>query len=377
MASKKKNVDAASLINDAAGRSERLAQQRLKNEIAYLRKDNKELAEALKNSEARAELFASLEATKPIKIKRRETKSRQREATAWIMCSDWHVGEEVRAETTNGYNQFNPDICRKRVEKLAEGAAWLVDMHRNEENKPKGKRFYIRDVVLSLIGDMVTGWLHMDQIATNTKLPMPEALFAFDLIKYLIDYILKEVNPERLVITGNYGNHARLTMKTLHSAQAETSIEWLIYQFLARQYADDPRVHFVIAGGKLNRLDVYDTTVRISHGDDIGYGGGIGGVTIPINKAIKQWNQAWHADIDLMGHWHQYISLPYLVINSSLIGYSPYSIKIKGSYEPPTQSFFLIEPYKGKRADNRIYLQSSQELENAKRTLEKNVLRIR
>lgn len=377
MAAKKKTT-AADLIGSADGRTDKLALNRLKNEISFLKKENKDLIEALEDSNARTELLASLDTNdKPVTIKRREKKSRQREATAFIMCSDWHVGEEVRRETTNGYNEFNPAIARHRVEKLAEGASWLVNFHRNEDNKPNGQRFYIRDVVINLIGDMITGWLHQDQRVTNTLLPTPEVLEAYDLIKYMIDYILQEVQPESLTITGNFGNHARMTMKTLHSAQAETSLEWLIYQFLRRQYADDKRVKFAICGGKLLRLDCYDTTVRISHGDDIGYGGGIGGVTIPINKAIKAWNQTWHADLDLMGHWHQYVSLPYLNINSSLIGYSPYGIKIKAPYEPPTQSFFLVEPFKGKRADNRIWVQSSNELEQAKRALERNKLRVR
>lgn len=353
MVEEKNNADR--LIEEAETRPDRLEIHRLRTENTALKRAQRELLDRLHNIEARADLWGELEAYGPPKpIKRYEKTSRLKEATAFLLCSDWHVGETVNNAMVNERNQYNPKVARNRVSKLAEGVEWLINMHRGGEHEDK---FMIRDVVVALLGDMITGWLHQDQRTTNSLMPTPEVLETFDLIAGLLDHILENVQPERLIVTGNYGNHGRMTMKTLHNAQAETSFEWLIYQFLARRYQDDPRVSFNLCAGKLLYLPVYDFMVRMSHGDDIGYGGGIGGVTIPINKAIRAWNTMKHADIDVMGHWHQYVCLPNLVINSSLIGYSPYSIKIKAPYEPPTQAFFLVEPGRGKRADNRIWVE--------------------
>lgn len=38
----------------------------------------------------------------------------------------------------------------------------------------------------------------------------------------------------------------------------------------------------------------------------------------------------------------------YFQANGSMIGYSPYAIKIKAKPEPPMQSFFLIHKTRGK-----------------------------
>lgn len=359
MSDSKPPLSADSLIDSASSRPERLKQSALSNDLAAAKKEVRELTEALHAKEAQLEIFSALDAMGPPSvIERRERTSGLREATAFVMASDWHVGERVRQETVNGRNEFNVDVARRRIAKMAQGVEWLVA--KNRDSGPGNTRYQIRDVVLCLLGDIITGWLHQDQQVTNTLLPIPEVLEAFDLVASLIDYILEHVQPETLTITGNYGNHGRTTKKTLNNAQAECNLEFLIYNFLVRRYEGDPRVRFDLCAGKLLYLDVYDFTVRMSHGDDCNYGGGIGGITIPINKAVFSWNTQRHADIDLMGHWHQYTSLPSLVVNGSVIGYSPYSIRIRAPFEAPTQSFFLIEPGRGKRADDRIFLEPAQ-----------------
>lgn len=345
---------AADLIRDAHEAPDRLREHRLAAEVASLKAREKGFLDRLHLAELRADVLAQLRECKPIPIVRRERKSGMQEATAFLVASDWHVGEEVRPELVNGVNKFNPEIARRRVEKLAQGFEWKMRHHREGS-----AAFKIRDVVLHLAGDMVTGWLHQDQVATNTLLPMPEVMFATELMGYLIDRVLADAQPESLTVVCNFGNHARTTFRTLHSAQAETSLEFLAYSFLASRFAKDKRVRFELSAGKLHYQDVYEFTVRSSHGDDVNYGGGVGGITIPINKAIAKWNTQRRADVDIMGHWHQCIALPWLVVNGSLIGYSTFSIAIKAGMEPPAQAMFLVQPGRGKRLDDRIWLEAA------------------
>lgn len=343
---------AADLLAEASAAPDRLAVHRAKAELAAIRAENEALLDRLHLAELRADLAASLREQRPLPIVRRERRSRQHEATAVVLCSDWHVGEEVRPALLNNRNAFDAATARRRVTKLAEGVEWLIRLHREGSAS-----FKIRDLVVCLAGDMVTGWLHQDQVATNTLLPMPEVLLAYDLMGGLLDALLRDVQPEHLRVVCNYGNHARTTYRTLHSAQAETSLEFLAYSLLSRRFAADKRVRFDLCAGKLQYTDIYEFVMRSSHGDDVGYQGGIGGITIPIYKAVRSWNTHQHADIDVMGHWHQYISLPSLVVNGSLIGANAYSLAIKAPYEPPAQAFFLVEPGRGKRADNRVWLE--------------------
>jgi hypothetical protein len=151
-----------------------------------------------------------------------------------------------------------------------------------------------------------------------------------------------------------------MTERTVHNAVAESSLEFIMYHSLKRRYEKltrDERIEFHIAAGKLLYVPVYDRVIRFSHGDDITSGGGVGGITIPINKAISNWNTGRHADIDCMGHWHQYVNLPYLSVNNCLIGYSPFGIKIRAPYSPASQNFFVIDAEHGKRYETPIWVE--------------------
>jgi hypothetical protein len=83
-------------------------------------------------------------------------------------------------------------------------------------------------------------------------------------------------------------------------------------------------------------------------GARIRYGGGVGGLTIPANKAITQWNRLKHADFDCFGHFHQAFDGGTFISNGSMIGYNAYAISIKAAYEEPVQMLFGIHSKLGK-----------------------------
>ena len=45
-------------------------------------------------------------------------------------------------------------------------------------------------------------------------------------------------------------------------------------------------------------------SANIAYNLEMMHNAGIGGVHIPLRKAIAQWNKAKSADLDCMGHWH-------------------------------------------------------------------------
>jgi hypothetical protein len=114
---------------------------------------------------------------------------------------------------------------------------------------------------------------------------------------------------------------------------------------------------FRMPTGYFNYLDILGKSVRFHHGDGIMYRGGIGGVHIPLRKAIAQWNKARRVDLDVMGHWHTRETSKDYVINGSLIGYNEYAQGIKADFERPQQSFFIIHPRYGKTAEFPIILE--------------------
>lgn len=272
-----------------------------------------------------------------------------RRAAPVLLCSDWHVEERVEAEKVNGLNEYDMTIAARRINKLEEGFSWLVDMHRT--------KFEIDTAVVWLGGDLFTGHIHEDCIEVTELAPVESVLWLQDKLVRFLDGVMATNKFERLIVPCSYGNHGRTTPKRRIATGAEHSYEWMMYQQLANWYkAHDSRVEIVAPKSKLIYLQVYDSTLRFTHGDEISYGGGIGGLTIPMNKAVIGWDKGRTADITNCGHFHSYASETNIVRNGSLIGYGPYSIEVKAGYEPPRQAYYLVDSKHGKLGDHPVWV---------------------
>ena len=134
------------------------------------------------------------------------------------------------------------------------------------------------------------------------------------------------------------GNHARTTKKQRIATEAGNSLEHYMYYVMRDRYKENSRVKFQIATGYHSYVTFFDKyVVRFHHGHQINYQGGVGGITIPVNKAIAQWNKARLANLDVFGHFHTKFDGGNFFCNGSLIGYSAYAVSIKASFEKPSQ----------------------------------------
>jgi hypothetical protein len=281
-------------------------------------------------------------------IRPREISSGLREATWVALASDWHIEERVKPEAVNGVNSYNITIAQRRVERYFSGVAWLANYHK--------EYFKLRDGILWLGGDLITGYLREENLEENELSPVQAIATLEGWITDGINYLLKHTDTHTLKVICNSGNHGRLTDKVRPSTREANSIEWLLYHFLARQFAGEKRVEFSLPHGAQTYAQVYNQTIRFHHGDDAKYGGGVGGIMIPIRKAIQRWDTVRRADLTCLGHFHQYHDLSDLVINGSLIGYNPYALKIGAQYEDPKQAFFLMDSKRGKTMPASVWV---------------------
>ena len=132
------------------------------------------------------------------------------------------------------------------------------------------------------------------------------------------------------------------------AGESGNSLETTMYYSMSRRYKDEPRVTFIIEDSYLTHLPIYGKIVRIHHGHAIKFHGGIGGLHIPLRRAIGEWNRTEPAFFDVLGHFHQYSNTtPKYSCNGSLMGYNPFAMFIKGVYEPPYQAFTLFDKRHG------------------------------
>lgn len=275
-----------------------------------------------------------------------KTQKKEEERTAFIIASDWHIEERVRPETIHGLNEFNIDIARQRAISFFSNSVELL------------KREDVDEVVLALLGDFITGYIHEELEEGNQLSPTRALWLCFELLGSGIEYMLKATNYN-FIVPCVVGNHGRTTGKRRIESAVDNSYEWLLYKQLKDKFNNNPRVNIQIAAGKMMYLKVYDKIVRLTHGDQIRGGGGVGGVSVPIIRKLLKWNSIKKADLTCIGHFHQRINFsnPAFVCNGSLVGFNTFAEEIAASPEPPAQSFFIFSKTHGVTTSCPIFLQ--------------------
>ena len=310
--------------------------------------------------EKEREAFLNLETLtlKPYTIEAR-TPSGSSEAVAFMIASDWHNEERVRRGDVSDLNEYNPEIFAKRADSFFKGGQRLWDIMRRDQKVPT--------IVLGLLGDFITGSIHEDGAESNYLAPADAIMNAEEKIVSGINFLLENTDVQELVVPCHSGNHGRMTKKQRVSTEQGNSLELVMYRHLEKYFERNERVQFQIAPGYHSYMRLWNEDqekqflIRFHHGHFISYGGGVGGITVPVLKAIDKWNSQElyrNVNLDVFGHFHQYVNYGSFVCNGSLIGYNAYANSIKASYERPQQAFFMVSrKYMSKTMSTPIFVE--------------------
>lgn len=261
------------------------------------------------------------------------------DAVACAIASDWHMEERVDAHTVHGINEYNLEIAAERAKWFFQNFLRLSSVMAQD---CKVNRLY-----LFIGGDLISGYIHEELQEMNYLPPADAANFVLEQLCRGIDFLLKE-SKFNLEMDCVPGNHGRMTKKPRIQNAIGTSLEAFMYRALARKYEGHPRVSIRVAESKMIYRKFHEKFIlRAIHGDDIKFGGGIGGITIPIRKKLAAWDKAQQADLTIMGHFHQRLDGGDFLVNGSLIGYNEFAQAIGASPEEPQQQFFLIHARNG------------------------------
>jgi DNA repair exonuclease SbcCD nuclease subunit len=90
----------------------------------------------------------------------------------------------------------------------------------------------------------------------------------------------------------------------------------------------------------------------MTHGDQFRGGSGISGIQTPLALGAFRKSKRQQAiddpfDTMLLGHFHQYMTLPGMIVNGSLKGYDEYAMISNFGFEVPQQAFWLTTPERG------------------------------
>lgn len=264
------------------------------------------------------------------------------ESAAVILWSDWHAEERVKPEAVGGKNEYNLEIFKQRRDTLFEGSRRMVEIAKKDTT--------VNHVVLGLLGDFFTGNIQEDTNQSNQLGLASVVNLIEDSLVSGIKYMLDGTDEDtRFTIVTHSGNHGRITRKQMHASESENSMEQVMYRHIFKFFQSLPkyndRIDWLVSEGYHSRVKVFDNyLLRLHHGHNLMYNGGVGGITIPVNKAISNWNKSEKQvpNHDCFGHFHTSLQTNSFVANGSLIGYNAYAVAIKAEFEPPSQTFFLV-----------------------------------
>lgn len=303
--------------------------------------------------EAQLEVIKKIKNRRPaheIKIEPRH-KSGTSEAVVIAVASDWHFGQKITREQTNGLNEFDIGTGQSRAALFFERLVRLTNKERQDVK--------IDELVLFLGGDFIEGSLHLDTImGSDLPLVMKQVTSVEDVLFAGLRFIEKHGDFKRVTVVCADGNHGRVTVKQHHHSRQGNAVEYILYYMLAQKF---PKFTWIIEESMLTYVSVYDAIIRFMHGDRIAFGG-VNGFYTYLHRRIYEWDTSRRADFTVLGHLHQYTPGRRYLVNGSLCGYNAFAISLGARFEPPTQAFMLFDRDRGPTVQIPILLTERKDL---------------
>jgi hypothetical protein len=314
-----------------------------RRENAIIRSQGERIKDLLGRLEKTTEAFENALAIKqPIKYGSQKinwNNSLKNEGVAIAQFSDWHVGKRIEKKTTNGLNQYNPAIAKARSEAVARNFLKLVKKERQD--------IKIDNCIINLGGDAIQNFLHEGDAQQNYFSPLEEVIYAKQLHGNALRTIAEQGNFKKITMLCQRGNHPRLTKKMQSDVDYKMNLEAMLFYMLKMEFGDS-MFDWQIPESDIGYYQIGEIMLRYLHGHQIGYQGGVGGLTIPLAKKVMYWDKTKKAHWNLLSHWHTY-SMPTKnsSINGSLCGYDAYAQTLGFEFEPPLQAFQLLDKKRG------------------------------
>lgn len=273
---------------------------------------------------------------------RPKKKTRAKRATPVLLLSDLHLDEIVDLHAMDGVNEYDRAIAKERLERTINA---VVDVLRTYV-----AGVHYDGIVVAMLGDVLTGVIHDELERTNEAPPAASIVYWVPILASALRHLADEFG--RLYVPCVDGNHDRFYKKTPMKERATSSLAWIIYNWLADSLRDDNRITFGLTTSPEQLVDVYGTTLLLSHGDSFRSAGGVGGLYPSLMKWLLRRHQFYTStqrdfDYAVIGHWHSPLWGQDFVVNGSTKGYDEYAKNSGFTYSAPSQQLFVATPERG------------------------------
>jgi hypothetical protein len=296
--------------------------------------------------EAKVDLLTAIDSvtTSPAPWAEVRTSSVEHHGIANLLLSDLHLDEVVSAAEMRDKNSYDRRIA-------------LMRMQETSSNTIKMARDYISGVKFDGLtvwanGDWVNGNIHEELARTN------DAVDVIDTVDYWVDPLCSLLTQQAEhfgrvhVVASGGGNHGRSQRKPPAKGAVRSNFDWLLMRIVYRELKGDERFTWNLSEALDVRETQYTHRYFMVHGDDFQGGDQIAGAVRPVmmgdyRTLTMEIVDGEPYDTMLVGHFHQYTTLPRAIINGSLKGYDEYAKRKKFRPEVPKQAFWVTTPENG------------------------------
>jgi hypothetical protein len=283
---------------------------------------------------------AKLRVPKWLAPPKRATKAHH--GTVCMMLTDTHFGEVVNPAEIDFINAYDDEIAALRLRRFTEKGI--------EISKDYISGIQYDGMTLFWGGDIFTGTIHDELLETNSETLYASVVRWIEPLAAMCYRFADEFGKLHNAVT--YGNHGRRTKKPRSKLRAQDNIEWLLYKVLERETRHDKRISWQIPDGADTLLSVYETRFLLTHGDQFRGGSGIAGAMSPMllgshRKTRRAMASGRPYDIMIMGHYHQLLTLPGIIVGGTLKGTDEYAYLGNFGYEPAQQALWITTPEHG------------------------------
>ena len=305
------------------------------NEIKALREtigSQREIAEAVK------EIVVAIQPYPRMKIKIQKSGS---SIVPVIVFSDWHIGETISAEETEGFGEYNWLISQERIHAIIGSFLNWVTTMRNS--------YRITECVVIGAGDYIAGDIHRELSVTN-EFPVPEQTAKAGILFGEVVAVLASAFDVVHVYQVGADNHGRLQPRPQFKQKAINNYSYLVNIISEATLRNHKNVSVVTAPGIKYTADIAGWKFLIEHGDTIKSWMGIpyyGIERARAKEATKRMNTDKSFHYQIVGHWHVPAWLSgNIFINGSLSGTNEFDHGC-GRHAAPAQIAFLVHPKHG------------------------------
>jgi len=172
-------------------------------------------------------VLASINSVEPLPIIYKSDPKKGKAAVEAVMqFSDSHMGSVQRADEIEGFNEYNPDICRARQIDFAERFCKYIDRQRLSQN--------IDTLSILDTGDNISGDIHQELQVTNA---FPVTVQVVEAAKVKAEQLTILCQNFEKVVVHFIGadNHGRLTRKPQAKEEGYNNLNYLV-GILAQAY---------------------------------------------------------------------------------------------------------------------------------------------